>query len=52
MRLIVIDGGFATDHGHHYAMNEFICKEGKQVKAFEDWFFGPKLFAQGTQRHV
>ena len=49
MRLIVIDGGFGTDHGHHYAMNEFICKEGKQ-RGFRGLVLGPKMYAQLVQQ--
>ena len=51
MRLIVIDGGFSTDHGHHYAMNDFICSEGKQ-RGYRGLVIGPKLYANGIRRKI
>ena len=51
MKLIIIDGGFSTDHGHHYAMNDFICSEGKQ-RGYRGLVIGPQLYGKGMQRKI
>ena len=48
MRLIIIDAGFSTDHGHHYAMNDFICSQGKE-RGYRGLVIGPKLYEQAAK---
>ena len=49
MKLIVIDNGFCTDQGHHYAMNEFISHQAKEHQ-YKSIVIGPKDYDIGMQK--